>query len=231
MEELEHRYTNKILKASLVNLELQNRLQRLIFGLVIAGIVVAMIVMAALIVRWRKTSRKRMEDARAELNNLQLVYESMSEQYADMKHNLDVCNERELKVGKAIEERLAGLHRLVERVSETKPATFVKEFKKYMAVSTTSKYALFDLQYVVNQKYFGIIDHLKSQYPDLNKHDLDLCALMCFGFSHAGICYLYDYSDIGSFYNKRSRLRRKLRLPQDYKIEEFIRMEIARLRV
>ncbi len=231
MEELEHRYTNKILKASLVNLELQNRLQRLIFGLVIAGIVVAMIVMAALIVRWRKTSRKRMEDARAELNNLQLVYESMSEQYADMKDNLDVCNERELKVGKAIEERLAGLHRLVERVSETKPATFVKEFKKYMAVSTTSKYALFDLQYVVNQKYFGIIDHLKSQYPDLNKHDLDLCALMCFGFSHAGICYLYDYSDIGSFYNKRSRLRRKLRLPQDYKIEEFIRMEIARLRV
>ena len=87
-----------------------------------------------------------------------------------------------------------------------------------------------DLQYIVNQKYFGIIDYLKARYPDLNKHDLDLCALMCFGFSHAGICYLYDYSTLGSFYNKRSRLRRKLHLSQEEKIEDFISRQIAELR-
>lgn len=111
-----------------------------------------------------------------------------------------------------------------------KPANFVREFKRYMTVDTNSQYALYDLQYIVNQKYFGIIDHLKARYPDLNKHDLDLCALMCFGFSHAGICYLYDYSAQGSFYNKRSRLRRKLQLPQNQKIEDFIRQQIGELK-
>lgn len=229
MEEIEHRYGNEILKASVSNLQLKNRLQQMFFLLVCICIATIMAAAAVLIVRWRKVTREKMKNARAELGNLRCVYEEMAGQYADMKHNLDACNERELKIGKAIEERLTGLHRLVEQASEVKPTAFVKEFKKYTAVNTTSRYALFDLQYVVNRKYCGIIDHLKSQYPQLSKHDLDLCALMCFGFSHAGICYLYNYSDIGSFYNKRSRLRRKLRLPQDARIEEFIRTEIERL--
>ena len=230
LEEVEQRYNNELLRESLANFGLKHRLQQTTFTLLFIGILALAIVTGILIVRWRKNTNEKMRKTRAELDTLQSVYHDLTNQYINMKQHLDICNERELKVGKAIEERLSGLHHLIENVSTTKPAAFIKEFKKYTSVNTNSKYALFDLQYIVNQKYCGIIDYLKAQYPELNKHDLDLCALMCFGFSHAGICYLYDYSDLGSFYNKRSRLRRKLHLPQDYKIEDFIQIRISELR-
>lgn len=230
LEEIEQRYENELLRESLANFRLKHRLQQTTFTLVFIGVIILAIITGILIVRWRRTTNEKMQTIQAELDTLQSVYHELTDQHADMKRNLDICNEREMKVSKAIEERLSGLQHLVENASTAKPAAFIKEFKKYIAVNTNSKYALFDLQYTVNQKYFGIIDHLMSLYPELTKHDLDLCALMCFGFSHTGICYLYDYSDIGSFYNKRSRLRRKLHLPQDYKIEEFIQIKIAELR-
>ena len=68
---------------------------------------------------------------------------------------------------------------------------------------------------MVNRKYYGVVDYLKAHYPELRKQNLDLCCLLCFGFSQHGICYLYNYEDIGSFYNKRSRLRKKLGLPPE----------------
>lgn len=230
IEKIEHRYNNELLRESLANFRLRQRLQRIIFTLVFISVIIAGCIVGVIVVRWRKNTNDKIRKTEAELDNLKSVYNDLTNQYADMKQHLDIRNERELKVGKAIEERLSGLHHLIENVSTTKPAAFIKEFKKYTSVNTNSKYALFDLQYIVNQKYCGIIDYLKAQYPELNKHDLDLCALMCFGFSHAGICYLYDYSDLGSFYNKRSRLRRKLHLPQDYKIEDFIQISISELR-
>ncbi len=229
IKETEQRYNNRLLKESLATLQLRHQIQLITFMLIL--VVTAMIVFIigrAWMHRYKKIQEEK-QRAKIELDNLHQVYDDLSNRFAKMKQLLDLSNEREMKVGKAIEERLSGLHRLIEKMPAIKPANFIKEFKQYMSINTNSRYALLDLQYIVNQKYFGIIDHLKAQYPDLNKHDLDLCALMCFGFSHAGICYLYDYSDLGSFYNKRSRLRRKLQLPQSCKIEDFIQRKISEL--
>ena len=230
LQEVEQRYNNRLLKASLESLRLKHQVQMagMILILIISALVVVLIGYA-----WTRRYRKVREERtllKQELDNLHQIYDDLSERFLHVRQMLDCSNERESKVSKAIEERLSGLHQLVEKLPAIKPANFVREFKRYMAVDTNSQYALYDLQYIVNQKYSGIIDHLKSRYPDLNKHDLDLCALMCFGFSHAGICYLYDYSTLGSFYNKRSRLRRKLHLSQEEKIEDFISRQIAELR-
>ena len=229
LQEVEQRYNNRLLKASLESLRLKHQVQMagLILLLVVSALVVVLVGYA-----WTRRYRKVREEhtlLKQELDNLHQIYDDLSDRLLHVRQMLDHSNERESKVSKAIEERLSGLHQLVEKLPAIKPANFVREFKRYMAVDTNSQYALYDLQYIVNQKYSGIIDHLKSSYPDLNKHDLDLCALMCFGFSHAGICYLYDYSTLGSFYNKRSRLRRKLHLSQEEKIEDFIHRQIAEL--
>lgn len=230
IKETEQRYDNLLLKESLTTLRLKHRIQSITFVLVsVVSALVAFVIGQVWMRRYKKI-RKQQRAMKIEFDELRQVYEDLSGRFEKVKQLLDLSNERESKVGKAIEERLSGLHRLIEKMPTIKPADFIKEFKRYMAVDTSSRYALFDLQYIVNRKYFGIIDHLKARYPDLNKHDLDLCALMCFGFSHTGICYLYDYSDLGSFYNKRSRLRRKLRLPQSCKIEDFIQGKISELR-
>lgn len=230
LQEAEQRFNNRLLGVSLATLRLRHQVQMVTMLLIlIVSALAAFLIGYAWIRRYRKV-REEHTLLKLELDNLHQVYDDLSDRFLHVKQMLDHSNERELKVSKAIEERLSGLHQLVERMPMIKPANFVREFKRYMTVDTNSQYALYDLQYIVNQKYFGIIDHLKARYPDLNKHDLDLCALMCFGFSHAGICYLYDYSAPGAFYNKRSRLRRKLQLPQNQKIEDFIRQQIGELK-
>ncbi len=226
VKRIEHRYDNQLLRESVDRL----RLERKTYLLTILVALLLALGGGVLLLRWRCRVRNQMENARAELAHLNSVYDELVRRHEAVKRQSDSRSEREQHVSRAIEERLNGLRQLIEEIPTTKPALFIQSFKKQMTVQSSSKYALLDLQYVVNQKYYGIIDHLKAQYPELNKQDLDLCALMCFGFSHAGICFLYDYADIGSFYNKRSRLRHKLHLPQDYKIEEFIERCIAQLR-
>lgn len=172
--------------------------------------------------RWRNRTREKELQARAELEALQRSYSQMCAQLDDLKRHDGGKDERESQLYKALEERLIGLRDLMSVFQMGKPSDFAKNFKKYTEVNLHSQYALSELQFVVNRKYDGMVDYLRSHYPGLNKHDLDLCCLMCFGFSQQGICFMYGYDDVGSFYNRRSRLRRKLNLPSDARIEDFI---------
>lgn len=143
--------------------------------------------------------------------------------------NLKQHNDQQRQLFDALEERMVVLRNWVDKAETMKPALFMKSFRDYMTVNVKSKHALSDLQYVVNRKYYGVVDYLKAHYPELRKQDLDLCCLLCFGFSQHGICYLYNYEDIGSFYNKRSRLRKKLGLPPERTLESFIAELLAGL--
>lgn len=172
--------------------------------------------------RWRVRMREKERQARAELEALQRSYSQMCTQLENLKLHDGGKDEQESQLYKALEERLIGLRDLMLVFQMGKPSDFAKNFKKYTEVNLHSRYALSELQFVVNRKYYGMVDYLRRHYPELNKHDLDLCCLMCFGFSQQGICFMYGYDDVGSFYNRRSRLRRKLNLPSDARIEDFI---------
>lgn len=150
----------------------------------------------------------------------------LNQSYENLKQHND---QQERQLFDALEERMVVLRNWVDKAETMKPALFMKSFRDYMTVNVKSKHALSDLQYVVNRKYYGVVDYLKAHYPELRKQDLDLCCLLCFGFSQHGICYLYNYEDIGSFYNKRSRLRKKLGLPPERTLESFIAELLAGL--
>lgn len=204
----------------------RNRLQKVSFLLV----VVVVICLGVFVFFRYRQMRRHKANAEAELRTINETYRQLVVQHGIVKEQLDTRNEDERLLFEAIESRLAGLRSLMGSVHDMKPSAFVAEFRNRMAVNPRAENALNDLQYVVNRKYSGIIDLLKSLHPALSAKDLDLCALLCFGFSQTGICYIYGYSDIGTFYNKRSRLRKKMNLPEDYSIEDYIKNTIARLR-
>ncbi len=216
---VERGLTYNFMKERLTVSQQQNNIQRVLFLLIL---VIVFVVGATL--RRRYTYAKLCQaHAETELSTL-------TEQYNTMKRLIDTQNTREKEIVDAIEERMKRIQLLVEQIPTTKPTAFLREFKRIMTVNPRMESAAFDdLQFVVNQKYSGIIDYLKDNYPELSKQDLDLCSLMCFGFSHTGICYLYGYSDISTLYNKRARLRRKLGLSQSSQIEDFIRASIDEL--
>lgn len=228
--EIETKYKNKLLQERYETERMRRRLQWVIFGVALVG---GTCVIAYWIRCQRRLHRRAellLRRSRAELGRMQEQYSTMYADYQVVRAELSRADAQEQRLGEALEMRLKGLKQLIEKTKGTKEATFKQAFHRFAQVDTYSKTALSDLQYVVNKKYYGIIDHLKAHYEELGKHDLDLCALLCFGFSQYAICYLYGYGDLATYYNKRSRLRHRLHLPPDCKLEDFIQEELRKLR-
>lgn len=203
--ELEQKYRNRILNQSYENLKQHNDQQRIITGLVLLFSLSLLVAGLLYLRKWRENAALKMREAEAEKESLGRACRELQEQLGTVGDRVDTDDEQERQLFDALEERMVVLRNWVDKAETMKPALFMKSFRDYMTVNVKSKHALSDLQYVVNRKYFGVVDYLKAHYPELRKQDLDLCCLLCFGFSQHGICYLYNYEDIGSFYNKRSR--------------------------
>lgn len=227
--ELEQKYRNRILNQSYENLKQHNDQQRIITGLVLLFSLSLLIAGLLYLRKWRENAALKMREAEAEKESLSRACRELQEQLGTVGDRVDTDDEQERQLFDALEERMVVLRNWVDKAETMKPALFMKSFRDYMTVNVKSKHALSDLQYVVNRKYYGVVDYLKAHYPELRKQDLDLCGLLCFGFSQHGICYLYNYEDIGSFYNKRSRLRKKLGLPPERTLESFIAELLAEL--
>lgn len=227
--ELEQKYRNRILNQSYENLKQHNDQQRIITGLVLLFSLSLLVAGLLYLRKWRENAALKMREAEAEKESLGRACRELQEQLGTVGDRVDTDDEQERQLFDALEERMVVLRNWVDKAETMKPALFMKSFRDYMTVNVKSKHAQSDLQYVVNRKYFGVVDYLKAHYPELRKQDLDLCCLLCFGFSQHGICYLYNYEDIGSFYNKRSRLRKKLGLPPERTLESFIAELLAEL--
>ena len=228
IQELEQKYNNRILEAANKNFLVRQKYQIIIIVLLVVILVFGSILIARGFVRWRKKVRYRIRCADTEIGRLRATYSELLSQYEAIRTKVGSDDEKEAKLMAALNARLQGLRDLVENTRSTKSAAFVKLFHRYMKVNVRSDISLSDLQYVVNKNYHGIIDYLEANYPKLTRQDLDLCSLLCFGFSQYGICYIYE-TEIQTFYNKRHRLRERLGLKQNQKIEVFIRELIKNL--
>lgn len=190
--ELEQKYRNRILNQSYENLKQHNDQQRIITGLVLLFSLSLLVAGLLYLRKWRENAALKMRQAEAEKESLGRACRELQEQLGTVGDRVDADDEQERQLFNALEERMVVLRNWVDKAETMKPALFMKSFRDYMTVNVKSKHALSDLQYVVNRKYYGVVDYLKAHYPELRKQDLDLCCLLCFGFSQHGICYLYN---------------------------------------
>lgn len=61
----------------------------------------------------------------------------------------------------------------------------------------------------------GIISYLRTEYPLLRDEELFICSLLILRFPAHALQLLFNYSNPGSYYNKKCRIRQKMRLPKD----------------
>lgn len=228
VQEIEQRYKNQSLKESNINLRVRQRYQNIIIILLIIILIGGSIVTGRVYIRWRRKVKLKLLWAHAEIKRLGSTYRELQTQYDAIKAKANTDDAQELRLFSALEERLNNLRILVENTQSSRPATFAKQFQQYMKVNVRSHTSLSELHYVVDRKFNGIVKYLEKNYPKLTKQDLDLCCLICFGFSQYGICYLYE-TELQTFYNKRHRLRERLGLKQHQKIEVFIQDLIKEL--
>lgn len=113
-------------------------------------------------------------------------------------------------------------------ISKTNPVAFVDKFKQFIK-SEYDKSALDNLCTITNLCGYGIVDYLYKNYPKLSKSEMQLCCLMCFGFSTPSIRFILDHNNIDSIYTIRFRVRTKLGLNRSENLERFLHSLIDKL--
>lgn len=61
-------------------------------------------------------------------------------------------------------------------------------------------------------RYRGVISDLRRDFPDLSQEDLMICSCICFNISMPVLSVYYGHGNDNSIYNRRCRLRRRLKL-------------------
>lgn len=235
IQEIEHKYKNRQLKDQLEAEEKYHFYQLKIISLLIfLAIIIALYIINHLIKRKRRIiieKNKEIEIYKIMADDLASNYTELKNLYDRLGAERDQEDETETRFMKALDNRLKGLGDLLEEayLFENKPERFLKTFKDYVKESSAQEFAFSDLRYIVNKKYCGIVDYLQKTYSDLSESDLDLCSMICFGFSSNSIRQIYAHTNPDSIYNKRSKLRNKLKLGPSIQIEGFIRNLLAEL--
>lgn len=235
IQEIEHKYKNRQLKDQLEAEEKYHFYQLKIISLLIfLAIIIALYIINHLIKRKRRIiieKNKEIEIYKIMADDLASNYTELKNLYDRLGAERDQEDETETRFMKALDNRLKGLGDLLEEayLFENKPERFLKTFKDYVKESSAQEFAFSDLRYIVNKKYCGIVDYLQKTYSDLSESDLDLCSMICFGFSSNSIRQIYAQTNPDSIYNKRSKLRNKLKLGPSIQIEGFIRNLLAEL--
>lgn len=232
IQRLERRYNNELLRANNEKLRQRNT-YLIITGLL--GFMVLFFVSGAVLRRRKKIierQRLRLIHYSKFVGSLKDNYVGMKAKYEALARQQDQEDEVANRILASFKNRLEGLKMFIDNayLYERKPAQFYEAFKKYVIINPNAQYAFSDIQYVVNKTCFGVIDYLKANYPDLTPFDLDLCSLLCFGFSQNGIRMIYEHKNTYSIYNKRSKLRKKLGLQPGEHIETFLKTLVEKLK-
>lgn len=226
---IQEKYNKEKLKISYIALRKEHKYQTIIYSLVlILGLVVGFF----MIIRQIGKRKRMQENFERELNESEVYLEAMKEnfsmlsrKYKTMKAESDKQDERAGKFFNAFEQRLVLMKNIMDiaYTTESNPKHFYKKFLEYISAGTKAADAFGDLQYVVNEKYSGIIDHVKEKYPLLSKTDLDFFSMLCFNFTPNAIRLIYGHTNLDSVFTKRKKLRDKLNVPASMQIETFIK--------
>lgn len=235
VQKIEKRYNNTLLKNSLIAEETYDKYQLRIIAIIIIFGVILFIYSVIILIKKRKQIVIKKDQ---EIKAYKVMAEDLSSNYDELKvlfdrlsSEQDQNDDTETRFIQALDCRLKGLGQLLEEayLFANKPERFLRKFQDYVRESTSKEFAFSDLRYVVNKKFHGIVDYLKRTYPELSESDLDLCSMICFGFCSNSIRQIYAHTNPDSIYNKRSKLRTKLRLESSIQIEGFIRNLLVEL--
>ncbi len=111
------------------------------------------------------------------------------------------------------------------------PKLLMRKFNNYLFTGPDGQQSILrHIQPIANYQCHGIIEFLRDISPKLSEDDLTFCSLLCLGFAPNSIQMIYGQSNPASFYNRRSRLRRRLGVTDgDRALETLLSEMIAEL--
>lgn len=196
---------------------LEQRAQRRLFFIIISLLALLLASAVAVIViqksrREEENYNSIMEQIQNENNSLNALIDSMNREQTESNS----------KLAASLQHRLETVNKLLTLSYQFigSPDKFVKHYKETMEIDKVNTSTLDDICTLINSQYNNLIKRIKEDYPHITPDEERLIALICAKYSTMSIAVLFNATSLGSVYNKKSRLLKKLNI--ETSLEEFI---------
>lgn len=213
IQEAEKRYHNQELVYANELLRIKNVYTSVVWGVIL---VLSLTVLIFVFVR-------RVRRYRQFIETLNDNYDAFKNRYLRLSKELSRTSVEEVNLLNALERLLGRFQRLLDKgYNATNTQNLIREFKEYAKSIGNDESIFSDLQYVVNKRYFGLVDHLHRIHPNLTEYEINMLCMIQMDFSFNCIRLLHQHENVYSLYSRRTKIHKKLGLVSGYKLEEYL---------
>lgn len=122
-----------------------------------------------------------------------------------------------------IDGHIKVVHELIQSSYELDGTRFVNKFKSLMYMPDNKRIATYwsNLQELTNDLYNNVLkDAIELSHGRLRDNDINLIALLCWGYTRSVIMICMQYDNIGTISNMKYKIAKKMGIPS---LDEFIR--------
>ena len=186
---------------------------------IIAAMIMVLVLTISVIIIFVQKRRRENESYNSIIEQMQNEKSALQSLVQIVKENQ---KQEDAKLMESLQHRLDTTDKLLSSSYQfiDYPEKFVKHFKEAMELNKTTTSNLDDILTIVNHQYNNIIERIKEDYPNITHDEERLLALVCAKYSTMSIAVLFNTTNLGTIYNKKSRLLKKLGTPMT--LEQFI---------
>ena len=154
--------------------------------------------------------------------------EQEQERQNSVINTLEAKKQQSDELRSIINKQIEAVHQLMTWSHQFDSNKFVAKFRDMMTLTAHGKSTYWpNLQALVNDLYDNVLDRAQEiSGGTLSESELNMLALYCCGFSHTAIMLTMGYKHIGTVYNKKNQITRKLGVND---LNEFIGKEIKNI--
>lgn len=165
------------------------------------------------------------ESLQSAINELNKTRNDLKERSITVSDKDSLLKTQTLLTNSILEKRFQTLNALskdyLTLTNQSSPRTgIVSDFKKELDIMANPE-SQAELERIVNNKHQGIITRLRNQLPKIKDQDIFFLTLIAAGVSRNAICIITKNKQ-ANYYNKCSRLRRKIENSDSTDKQEFL---------
>ncbi len=209
--------------AELNKIKYQSRFRGALLAL--AGVIIASLLLLLWLMRYRNRLKMKQNEAemlKADLEDSLANLKKMQQLLGDGEQADDGKNNHSNKLRAIVNQQIDAVQQLMKLSYLYHGEDFAVKFREAMTLPKTGDESNYwsNLQTLANDLHDNIL--VKAQETaggTLNDSELNMLALYCFGFSFTTIMVTMGYKHIGTVYNKKNQIARKLGVPD---LDDFV---------
>lgn len=181
-------------------------------GAMLLAALLALALLAAAFLVWRYRNQLKMRQNEVDMLKADLDGSLASLEQMQTRLNKVETSPRNDELKAAIANQIQTVHQLLEWSYQHDEKTFTRKFNEMMTLRGAEDKSYWkNLQLLVNDLYNNVLVAAQERSGgQLRDDELNYLALYCCGFSRTVIMVTMDYGNIGTVYNKRIQIAKKL---------------------